>query len=450
MLRPQMTARDVAVYVLDGWQEGKGRPESLLRDALHASSLDRRDRALAMEIAYGVVRNLTNLDFVLSKFIKETPRGIPPQVRNVLRAAAYQVIYLDRVPARAAVHDAVERMKTSREKALAGFVNAVLRNLIRGVDSVAYPDREKEPARCLSIKHSYPAWLAERWVKRFGADEAEALMAAGNQPPPITLRANTLKTDRAGLIAGLVEAGIGCTPCLYAPDGVMIKGYPRIEAIPGYAEGLFAVQDEAAQLVSILLSPKPGDDVLDACAAPGGKTGHISALSGGTARITAVDIAADKLVPLKENIARLGLQGVTVMQADVSGPLPFDNGFDRVLLDAPCSALGVIRRRPEIKYTRRQPDVARLARLQASMLGNLSVLVRPGGALVFSTCSTEPAEGETVIAGFIGEHTEWTVEDARGFLPEAAGGLVTPEGYMRTYPHRHGLDGFFAARLVRQ
>lgn len=444
------TARDVALRVLDGWQAGRGRPEALLREALAESGLERRDRALAMEIAYGVVRNLTNLDFVLSHFVKETPKGVSPHIRNVLRAAAYQINYLDRVPARAAVHDAVERVKASRERGAAGFVNAVLRSLIRGMDRISYPDMESEPARNLGLRYSYPEWLAGRWVGRFGAAGAESLMAAGNQPPPVTLRANTLKTDRAGLIARLVGAGTGCTPALYAPDGVTIKGYPRIEELPGYAEGLFAVQDEAAQLVSLLAAPKPGDVILDACAAPGGKTAHMAALAGGKARITASDIGLDKTALLKDNIGRLGLPGVDVLLADVSGPLPFKGPFDAVLLDAPCSALGVIRRRPEIKYARREADVARLAGLQLKMLSNLAPFVKPGGALVFATCSTEPEEGEGVVGGFIGSHSEFVVDSAREYLPDSAQELVTEEGFMRTYPHRHGTDGFFAARLKRK
>ncbi len=444
-----MTARDIAVNVLDRWQKGEGRPEQLLKDALNKSRLDQRDRGLAMELSYGVIRNLINLDFVLSRFIKEPPKGVSMEVRDILRVAAYQSIFLDKIPPHAAVYEAVEQAKKTG-KGTDRFVNGVLRSLIRGFKDVIYPKSEADPVQYLSVRHSYPEWLVKRWIDRLGYDEAAALMEAGNFVPPLTLRANTLKTDRAGLMAVLVNAGVGCTETGYAPDGIIIKGYPPVHELPGYAEGLFAVQDEAAQLVSLLLSPSAGGRLLDACAAPGGKACHMAALSGGKADILALDISLDKIRLMKENITRLGAGSVVTLKADASKPLQLEGGFDGILLDAPCSALGVIRRRPEVKYTRREEDIPRLAALQAAMLGNLAPLVKPGGSLVFAACTTEPEEGEHLIQGFLAANRGFVLDDPSGLLPERARALVTGPGYLRTYPHRHGTDGFFAARILRR
>jgi 16S rRNA (cytosine967-C5)-methyltransferase len=274
-------------------------------------------------------------------------------------------------------------------------------------------------------------------------------MAAGNATPPLTLRANTLKTDRDGLIRLLDETGINCSPSRYAPDGIALETGSPINELPGYRDGLFAVQDEAAQLVPLLLAPKAGDKILDACAAPGGKSAHIAALAGWDAQIVAMDIGLDKTRALTENIRRLGVRKVMPLIADAGAPLPFKDYFDSILLDAPCSALGVIRRRPEIKYARLEKDIRRLAALQARMLRNLASATKPGGVLVYSVCSTEPEEGELLVEGFLREEGGFVLEDARQFIPGNAVELVTEEGFMRTWPHLHGTDGFFAARLKK-
>jgi len=403
-----------------------------------------------MELAYGVIRHLLTLDHILSFYIKESGQGVTPAIRDVLRLAVYQMGYLDKIPERAAVNEAVEAAKKSGGRGAAGFVNAVLRSYLRNPGKVRYPDPKAAPYSCLSLEYSYPEWLAKRWVGRVGFDEASALMAAGNATPPLTLRVNTLKTDRDTLVRLLGEAGIGCSPTTYAPYGVTLETGSPVTELPGYKEGLFAVQDEAAQLVPLLLSPKAGDRILDACAAPGGKSAHIAALAGGEVKVVAMDIGLDKTRVLTENIRRLGASNVMPFIADAGAPLPFKDHFDSTLLDAPCSALGVIRRRPEIKYARLEKDIKRLAALQARMLRNLALAIRPGGVLVYSVCSTEPEEGELQVEGFLKEDVGFVLEDARAFLPLGAGELVTEGGYMRTWPHLQGTDGFFAARLRKK
>ena len=449
------SARDAALWTLRQWREG-GRPELLIKESFSRFSLERRDRALAMELSYGVVRNLIFLDYILSKFISETKKGVPDNMRDILRLAAYQILFLTKVPPHAAVNEAVTEAKRIKGQSAGGFVNAVLRSLLRGREAAGLDELSGDPLRQAAIRYSYPDWLAMRWADRLGLEGAVSLMKAGDAVPPVTLCVNTLKTTREELKALLISKGIRCAETGISPYGLSVSGAPSVAELPGYSEGLFWVQDEAAQFVSMLLAPPPltkggrGDfTVLDACAAPGGKSAHLYVLSGGRARIISMDIGLDKLRLLEENTGRLGFTGVKAVLADLAGPLPFREQFDAVLLDAPCSALGVIRRRPEIKYARRPEDILRLAELQVRMLGNVAKYLKPGGILVYSVCSTEPEEGERVIEGFLSGNGDLRLDDPRPFLPEAARGLADEKGYVRTWPHLHGTDGFFMARLIK-
>jgi 16S rRNA (cytosine967-C5)-methyltransferase len=468
--RNKISARDAALYVLSASLASFNLPspnrpapraEILLQQSFHKYSLDHRDRRLTPELVYGVLRNLISLDHSLSFYIKE-PKKVQPELKNILRLAAYQLLYLDKIPARAAVDEAVKQAKKSAGRqgraglagkgaagagVTGGFVNAVLRNMLREPGRVTFPDQEKEPVDYLSLKLSYPKWLVKRWVKRLGFDGGAALMEAANQRPPLVLRANRPGVDR-GTLAGLFEKdGLETAPGKYAPDAVIVNTHGPVSELPGYDEGLFSVQDEAAQLVSLLVAPKPDEFVLDACAAPGGKSAHLSSLSGGLAHIVSMDISLDKIKLLKENSLRLKIGKIFPVVADAAGPLPFRIKFDRVLLDAPCTALGIIRRRPEIKYARKHADIARMAHLQLSMLENVSGFVASGGALVYSVCSTEPEEGEEIIEKFLSLHQKFELDDPLPLLPEAARFLVKNK-FIRTFPHLHGTDAFFMARMV--
>ncbi|MHB8174330.1 MAG: 16S rRNA (cytosine(967)-C(5))-methyltransferase RsmB, partial [Nitrospirota bacterium] len=462
------------------------RAEILLNQVFRTYSLDSRDRRLVTELVYGVLRNLISLDYSLSFYIKE-PKKVQPEIRNILRLAAYQILYLDKIPARAAVDEAVEQTKKlsgrassrpanvrsrstglSEASRLAGFVNAVLRSLLRKPEKVRFPDPDSEPADYLSLKLSYPKWLVERWTGRLGFDGAKALMEAGNGRPPLVLRATPTRRFAPPSLPGVEgdsviyrdalaelfkKDGLETEAGKYAPDALIVKSHRPVPELPGYDEGLFSVQDEAAQLVSLLVDPKPGELVLDACAAPGGKSAHLSSIggrssgSGHGAHIVSIDISLDKLKLLKENSLRLKVENIFPVAADAAGALPFNAKFDRVLLDAPCSALGIIRRRPEIKYARKPADIARMAHLQLSMLENISGLLKPGGSLVYSVCSTEPEEGEGVVGKFLSRHPEFAPCDPRPLLPEAARSLAI-DNFIRTFPHLHGTDGFFMARMV--
>jgi 16S rRNA (cytosine967-C5)-methyltransferase len=453
--------RDMARRDIEASGGPPPRAEVLLQQSFHKYSLDHRDRRLTTELVYGVLRNLISLDHSLSFYIKE-PRKVQPEIKNILRLAAYQLLYLDKIPARAAVDEAVKQAKKSAGgggvggkggkegqgvSGAGGFVNAVLRNMLREPGRVKFPDPEREPVGYLSLKLSYPPWLVERWVERFGFDGAAALMEAANGRPPLVLRANRPGVNVDALAGLFNNEGLETGPGRYAPDGLIVNSHVPVPELPGYDEGLFSVQDEAAQLVSLLVDPKPGESVLDACAAPGGKSAHLSSISGGMAHIVSMDISLDKIKLLKENSLRMKTGDIFPVVADAAGLLPFRIKFDRVLLDAPCTALGIIRRRPEIKYFRKPADIARMAGLQLSMLENVSGHVAHGGVLVYSVCSTEPEEGEEVIEKFLSLYPEFELDDPLPFLPEAAQCLVRNK-FIRTFPHLHGMDGFFMARMV--
>jgi len=419
------------------------KADVLLRSAIDGHRLDKRDGRLATGIFYGTLRNLIGIDRALGRFVRAPRGGLDLGVLCVLRAAAYQLMYLERTPSHAVVSDAAELAKALQGKGAAGFVNGVLRSMLRaGTDlGVGSPDVP-------SVRYSFPDWIAERWIGRYGEDDAARLMSAMNEVPVLTLRVNITKTTVPDFMRMLADAGVEAHEGLYNPEAVRVPKGADVSSLPGYAEGLFAVQDEAAMLVSRLLSVKAGGRYLDACAAPGGKATHIHELASAGALVVAADIGLDKLDIIKENVMRLDCRRAYPVGADSAMP-PFTRVFDGALVDAPCTGLGVIRRRPDIRYLRRPGDVSSMSGIQLRLLGSAAGTVISGGALVYSTCSTEPEEGEGVVEAFLDGTDEFRLEDAGKFLPEAAAGLVTDRGYMRTRPDLHDVDGFFGARLVR-
>jgi len=426
------------------------RPRDVL-DRL-SEGLDRRDRAFLMEILYGVLRRRDTLDWALGRFLKKPGRLRAATMRN-LRAGLYQILYM-RVPDWAAVNEAVAA--EGRNKAL---VNAVLRNALREKDAIERElvemrgaalktdATEAERTRAIAISTSHPAWLVRRWVRRLGPGAALKLAEANNEVPPLTLRANTLRLSREALIERLREMGVESEPTRWSPVGVrLVGGAHSFRELEGL-RGLAVVQDEASQLVSYLLMPKPGERVLDACAAPGGKATHMAQLMEDRGEVVAVDMDDKRVVRLRENIAALGIRSITVATGDArelcaSGAL---GSFHRVLVDAPCSALGVIRRNPDVKYRHRASDLARFKALQIEILQAAAQAVAKGGSLVYSTCSTEPEEGEQAAEEFLKSRDDFYI-----IKDTPREGFNMHGEYFRTYPHTHGMDGFFAAAFGRR
>jgi 16S rRNA (cytosine967-C5)-methyltransferase len=414
----------------------EGRPKQTLEQL--PEQLDRRDRAFVMELLYGVLRNLYALDWILARFVKKTNTLGDPTLNN-LRAGIYQIFFM-RVPDFAVVHEAVELEKKHGKPSL---VNAVLRNIIRNKEDIQLPVPFDEPDREISVNTSHPEWLIRRWISRFGISGARSLAEANNRKPPLTIRANTLRISREHLHAKLLQMQLSAEPTPYSPDGIMLGRDVSYEDLEEFT-GLYAVQDEASQLVSYLLAPVKGERILDACAAPGGKTIHIAQLMQDQGEIIAIDKDPHRLKQLKQNISSLGVSSVTVTQADIRN-LSGIGDFDRILLDAPCSSTGVIRRNPDVRYRHTPGDISEFGRRQAMLLKTVAPLLRRGGRLVYSVCSMEPEEGEAAVADLLKTTEEFRIIDTdQGFLKP-----FIKNGFFRTLPHVNNMDGFFGVILCR-
>jgi 16S rRNA (cytosine967-C5)-methyltransferase len=438
-----MTARALAIEVLARVDATLAWLTPVLDTRLSESALpDSRDAALVTEVCYGATRRRLALDFALAGLSERRLTTLEDRVLAALRVGAYQLLYM-RMPARAAVDGTVEAVKELGLARAAGYVNAVLRKLA-ALDAPPLPP-PSPLVDFLSVKESHPAWLVARWLSAFGEAQAEAMLLADNQPPPLVLRCNSTRTSRPALLQLLAEAGLQPRPTLHSPVGVLLSGKGRVESLLGFAEGLWQVQDEAAQLVVHYASIADGARVLDVCAAPGGKTCQLAE----TTSVVALDVQPRKLEGVLKEAARLGLSDrVTVRGHDATHPLPTDLGrFDAVLVDAPCTGLGTLRRNPELRYRRQPEDIARLAVLQARLLQQAKAAVPQGGLLIYAVCSTEKEEGAWQVQRFLAEAKDFVLES-----PPRPASVDCPleDGCLRTLPGAEGWDGFFAARLRRQ
>jgi 16S rRNA (cytosine967-C5)-methyltransferase len=448
------TSRQLARAVL-----GQVTLEGAFANRALSAALDRaramppEERALATELVYGVLRRQARLDRALEALSDRGLGSIDPRVRVALRVAAYQILFLDRVPAYAAVNEAVDACKRLRGRSMGGLANALLRRLVDRREP-PLPDAAADPLGHLVDAAGLPEWLARLALDELPAADAVAFADTVGAPAPLALRANRLKIERAALAARLREerpaAEIARSPL--APDALLVRRMDAPFATAAFAEGLFAAQDLGAQVVAELCGAAPGERILDACAGLGGKSAHLAALAGNGAAIDAVDISPAKLRQAREQAARLGAEGLTTLAADLTQPLPgAPRRYDRILLDAPCAGLGVLRRHPEALFRRAPADLPTLARQQGALLDALAPLLRPGGALVYSVCTFDRQECEAVVSAFLGRHPELRVESPAGSPPAGSAvpwaSLTDASGFVRTWPHRHDADAFFAVRL---
>lgn len=412
---------------------------------------DERDRALAGEIAAGALRWQAACDRIVAELSGRAPDRLDAEVLDILRLTIFQLLHLTRVPASAAVNDAVSLTRRAGKKSAAPFVNAILRRVSRQRDALPLPPRPVPPFhRAAALDYlgttlSHPRWLMARWLDRYGFDAAEAWALFDNTPPRLTLRANRLKTTPETLAGVLADHGVTVVPGRYAPDALLVTaGNPLLTPLAD--SGVFVVQDEASQLVALMVEAHPGARLLDACAAPGGKTTALAAVMEDRGLVVAADIRARRVDLLARTVRASAAGCIRVVQADAAAPLPFRAEFDRVLLDAPCSGLGTLRRDPDLRWRRREADLAPLAAAQTQMLREALRVLRPGGQLVYATCSSEPEENENVVRTVIGEGLAAPRRPHQ--LPAAVEALLDADGRLRTYPFRDGLDAFFAAILV--
>ena len=440
-------ARAVAARTLLRVADDAAFADLVLDAEITARKLTPRDAGLATEITYGTLRWQRYLDWILAPHSRRKLDTLDSRVLVLLRMTAYQLAFLERIPPFAAVSDAVALAKAPGKPGVPEFVNAVLRSFTRRGVREREPRPPDDPIDALAVRLSFPTWLAARWVERYGADEATALMRAMNERPPLTVRANTLRVTREALAARLrAEDHLDSTPTPYAAEGLIVEHGGAPSAWHAFADGAFAVQDEASMLVAQLLEPRPGEVVADACAAPGTKTAHLAQLMENRGRIVAFDPQPARLARVTETLARLGVDIVETRGGTaetLSGEMAA--ACDGVLVDAPCSNLGVLRRNPEVKWRREPGDIAASGTRQREILAAAAGMVKPGGRLVYATCSLEPEENEAVTAAFLAARADFVLDPPAAFpLP------LDGDGVLRCRPHRHGTDGFTAVRLRRK
>ncbi len=443
----QKGCRELAVEILLKVETRKGYADILLDHLLQRTALPARDRALLTQLVYGTLRWRGRLDWHLDRSLSRSLAGTKPYLRNLLRLTLYQLLFLDRVPDYAAVNEAVELAKKRGGKKAGGLVNAVARSLLREKERQE-PDLEGDRVSRLAVFWSHPEWLVKKWLDYFGADETEALLKANNREPLLTLRANRLRGEREALAELLRAKGFDAEPAPWAPQGIRLRQGAAPDHLPGFEQGLFQVQGEASQLIAYILDPRPGERILDGCAAPGGKTTHIAELMEDRGEIVATDPSAQGLEKLKQNVRRLAITSVQPflvdLQRGLSGALAAP--YDRILVDAPCSGLGTLRSHPEAKWHREERDIPRLSKLQKNILRRAAGYLKPGGVLVYSTCTLAREENEEVVEDLLHSEKGWALEGVEGYLPKEARGLIQGK-YFLALPHKHDTDGFFAARM---
>lgn len=439
-------ARDVALKIINEVSEQGAYANIALARELGRRPLSDQDRRFVTELVYGTVKAGATLDWLLGHYCSRPLAKIDPVIRNILRMGVYQIFFLSRVPVSAACNQAVELAKKHGHAGTVKFVNAVLRSAGRDPQKAAYPDADKEPARFLALKYFHPEWLVARWLARLGFAACEALLAADNATPPLSLRTNTLRISREELLARLADEGAAGEPSRWTPEGVVCREYPALARLASLKEGLFQVQDESSMLVAHVVGPRPGEFVIDACGAPGGKSTHLAALMGNRGRVLSTDLYEHKLKLTAENAARLGLGIIATKVFDATKLATVYAGqADRVLVDAPCSGLGVLRRKPDSRWRKSESMLRDLPVLQAAILASAAACVKPGGVLVYSTCTTEPEENEAVVRAFLASRDDFSLVSAGALLP-----VPRADEMVQLWPHVDGVDGFFIARMERR
>jgi 16S rRNA (cytosine967-C5)-methyltransferase len=451
----KLSGRHLARLVLDRYETKNAYLNLALTRILNEfEPADRREKAFCSELVYGVFRNLLKIDFILGRLLSRPLDSLKLPVKNSLRIALYQLLELPEIPKHAVVNSAVMEIKNTKFSGLAGLVNGVLRNYLRSNDQFRLPQRQTDLVGYLTLEYSHPSWLIERWLEQFGLETAESILKINNQQPPLTARINQHLVDCSDFKTRLTEQGIQWRPGCLLEEAIRLPNLDRsLENLSIFQEGKIFVQDESSMLVSHLLDPHPDETIIDLCAAPGGKSTHMAELTNDQCRIISVDDHPHKIDLIKENMLRLKLKNIEPVLGDARDIFRKDNQvFDGVLVDAPCSGTGVLRRRIDARYRRRPGDIKALAELQREILAQAARLVRPGGRLVYSTCTLEPEENQEQIQWFIERHPDFSIESYRDYLPSGLEHcLWEPKNrqWATLLPVSDGGDGFFMCRLKR-
>lgn len=443
-------ARSCAVKILCRVERTDAYLDKVLDSELKISTLNDYDKALLSELTHGVLRWLRRLDWFLNGFYRGQYEKCLPEVKNAMRVALYQILFLNKIPYAAAVNEAVEFVKKIRGEKHAGVVNGLLRTIIRTLDNLVWPSREIDEVNYLGIIQSHPNWLVRRWINRFGFDEAEKLCEANNRRPILCLRVNKLKTTTEELLNYLKEKNITFRSLNYLDYFFTIKLMSKIYTDELFKAGYFTIQDISAGLVSHLVNPKENELILDICAAPGGKTSHISELMNNRGKIIAIDKYLSRTEIMRSNFERLGVRNALIIHDDISNPSnnllkeELLGKVDKILVDAPCSGLGVLSKKPDIKWKRAVEDISKLQKLQHSLLENSIKYLKPGGSIIYSTCTVEYDENYAVVKTFLENHNNFVLQDAKEFISSK---IVNADGCLETFPNIHYCDGSFGAVL---
>lgn len=447
--------RETAVKILYDIDKKGAYSNISLSKHLESRSLKDIDRAFITEMVYGILKWKLTIDFIISNFSKIKIKKISPWILNILRIGVYQLIFIDKVPVSAACNESVKLAKRYGHAASSKYVNGVLRNISRNKETIKYPDKKEDLSKFLSIKYSHPIWMVNDWLNRYGEEFTEELLKNNNEVPPFTIRTNTLKISKADLKKILEEEGFEVDDGQYAKDALIIKNPKSLQRIDAFKKGYFQVQDESSMFVASILDPEPGDFVLDVCSAPGGKATHLAQLMNNKGAIVARDIYTHKIGLIDESVKRLGID---IIKTEVFDAITFDKKHegqvDKVLVDAPCTGLGIIRRKPDIKWRRKKEDKDKIIKLQKKILSTSSKYVKEDGIIVYSTCTIEPEENEHIIEKFLENNKDFCLEDIWQHLPKQLESLPKgynqKKGYIQLYTNKHGVDGFFIAKMRRR
>lgn len=436
--------RGLAIKILNRIDRTDAYLERMLDNEMKSAELKGQDKALLYEIVHGVVRWQGRLDWILNGFYKGTFSKAIPNLKNALRVALYQILFLDRVPDYAAVNEVVEFVKRLQGQKPADLVNAVLRNILRSKNAIRYPDPDEDLIGYMAAYYSHPSWLVKRYIKRFGREETEQLLFTNNEKPFLTLRINALKSKPEEFKKLLESVHLKYRQGVYLPEFFKLQNLTNITAWEFYGKGYFNIQDESAGLACRLLDVQEGFRILDMCAAPGGKTAYIAALIHSRGEVVALDRFESRLKLLQKNMERMEVDCVrsVVIDALEYNSLP----FDRILVDVPCSGTGTLSKKPDIKWRRDIFDIRDLNKTQLKLLSKAAELVKKDGVMVYSTCSIEPEENFEIVKQFLSQSSNFKLESAKGKFPDE---IVDENGCIQTLPHKHKMDGAFAAKLVR-
>lgn len=443
--RPGPSIREAALKALYQSEKSGMFVRDALGDLWRQYDFDSRDRAFATELVYGTVRWRKRLDWVLDQLIRKGVSSLTAWIRHILRMGVYQLLMMNQVPDSAATDEAVKLARRYGHAGTVKLTNAVLRNVIRRRRQLQTPEVTGDAVKDLSLMYSYPEWLVQRWLTRYGRAQAAALLEAGNRTPSVVIRVNTQKTTKEALTALLRAGGIPAETCTALDDFLTIRHTGDIQRLPGFSQGFFQVQDQSTGVAVRLLDPQPGETILDMCAAPGGKTTYIAQLQKNRGRLIACDFSPKRLRRVKPHMQRMHLNHVALVAMDGHKP-GLRIQADRVLVDAPCTGLGTVARRADLRWRRSPEDIPAARHIQKALLDSSAGLVKTGGALVYSTCTIEPEENEDVLNDFCKRHADFRIERPVNW-PTSLSDVMDGQGVVRTLPSLHGMDGSFAVRL---